>query len=414
MKESIIFTLMIFIQKEEYKLLKVKFSKIAVSMAAILSGVSVQAASWDAGDWKLGLGGNVNAFMVHTSCSASDLKSGGTTIASLACAGSVDEKGNATSSQSVQNGLLPASLNFSAKTTQEDWDLGANINVYYGINSDGGAGADALAFSSVDARQIFMTAAKKGVGEFKLGRDFGLFGFDPIIADMSLIGAGSNFLAANPGHTTLGGLGVGYVYTDRLAQMNYTTPAYVGLTGTVGVFQPLDGNGATSAGKLGVHGKASYAKGHYSLSSSFLNQKVNTTAGTSENIQGVDLFVKVNLGKVDLAAYAFKAEGMTSLAIGGLVMPGFDATTGTAEETTGKMLQATYKATPKLKLGVNLAQSEQTEVTKVENDKLTLGAYYNLTKSLTLMAEATNTESELIGAGTDKVSSYNIGAFVGF
>lgn len=396
-----------------YQMIRRNMTKLSVSVAILMAAGTAQAATWQAGEWELGLGGNVNAFLMHTSCSAGDLKSGGATMAGLACAGSVDEKGNPTDSQSVQNGLLPASLNFSAKTKQEGWDIGANVNVYYGINSNDGSGPDALKFSSVDARQVFLTAGKSGIGEFKLGRDFGLFGFDAIIGDMSLIGGGANFLASDPGHTTLGGLGYGYVYVDRLAQMNYTTPSLGGFKGTLGIFQPLDGNGATSAGELGFHGKASYTKGPATVSATFLTQAVNTTAGTSEDITGVDVFAKVDIGKIGLAGYAYEAEGMTSLAIGGLVLPGFSAT-GTPEETSGQMLQATYKATPKLKVGVNYGHSEQDVVTKVENDKITLGAYYNLTKSMTLMAEYSQNESDLKGAGTDESSNINIGAFVGF
>lgn len=389
---------------------------LSTSFFVALAAGSVQAASWTAGDWELGLGGNINAAFVNTQCSAGDLKAsvaGGTTLAGLACAGSVDEKGNFTDSSSVQNGILPASLNFSAKTTQDNWDIGANINVYYGINSTDGDGADALKFSSVDARQIYLTVGRKGVGEFKAGRDFGIFAFDPIIADMGLIGVGSNFLASDPGHTTLGGLGYSYVYVDRITQMNYTTPIANGIKGTIGIFQPYDGNGATSSGDIGIQGKASYSRGGVTVSSSFMNQGVNTTAGTSENIQGIDVFAKADIGKIGLVGYAFKAEGMTSLAIGGLVMPGFGAT-GTPEETKGRMLQATYKATPKLKLGVNYGANEQTKVTKVDNEKVTVGAYYNLTKSLTILGEFSNNESDLKGVGVDKSSNFNIGLFLGF
>ena len=388
-------------------------SRLSMPIIMLVTAGSVQAASWTAGDWELGLGGNINTNFMITNCSNGDLGAGAGTMAGLACAKSVDENGNYTDAQSVQNGLLPASLNFSAKTTQDEWNLGANINVYYGVNSNAGDGADALKFSSVDARQIFITAGKKEGGEFKFGRDFGLFGFDPIIADMSLIGAGGNFLAQNPGHTTLGGLGFGYIYTDRLAQMNYTSADINGFKGTVGVFQPFDGNGASSSGSIGVHAKGSYSRDNYTLSASYLSQGVNTDAGTSENITGIDVFFKINFGDLALAAYLYDAKGMTSLAIGGLVFPGFGAT-GTPEETSGNMLQATYQTSPKLKLGINLGHSEQDKVTQVENDRMTLGAYYNLTKSLTLLGEFTSTESDLKGVGKDEVSAMNIGVFLGF
>lgn len=403
-----------------------KLTGISISVAMLMTTGSAQAASWTAGAWELSLGGNINANFMITQCSDNDLGAGGGTMSGLACAGSVDENGSFTDAQSIQNGLLPAALNFSAKTTQDDWDLAANINVYYGINSNDGGGADALKFSSVDARQIFVTASKKDGGEFKFGRDFGLFGFDAIIADMSLVGSGANFLAQDPGHTTLGGLGFGYVYTDRLAQINYTTADMSGFKGTVGLFQPFDGKGANSSGDIGIHAKGSYSRSNYTVSATFLSQGVNTTAGTSEDITGFDLFFKIDIGALGLVAYYYDAEGMSSLAIGGLIFPGFDTNldadgnvivgtgTGAPEETSGTMLQATYQATPKLKLGINLSQSEQEEVTLVENDRLTLGAYYNVTSSLMVLAEFNSTESDLNNVGTDEVTSINVGAFFGF
>jgi len=259
-----------------------------------------------------------------------------------------------------------------------------------------------------------VTASKQGGGEFKFGRDFGLFAFDAIIADMSLVGSGANFLAQNPGHTTLGGLGYGYVYTDRLAQINYTTADMSGFKGTIGLFQPFDGNGASSSGDIGFHAKGSYSRDNYTVSATFLSQGVATAAGTSEDITGFDVYFKINLDDISLVAYYFDAEGMTSLAIGGLLLPGFDAGTGAPEETSGSMLQATYQASPKLKLGINLSQSEQEEVTLVENERLTLGAYYNVTSSLIVLGEFNSVESDLNGVGTDEVTSINVGAFFGF
>ncbi|MCG8123334.1 MAG: porin, partial [Candidatus Thiodiazotropha taylori] len=168
-----------------------KISLILSSTALTAFSVSAQAVSWDSGDWKLSLAGNVNAHYVYTTCDAGDLQSGGTTLTSLQCAGAVDEDGNPDDVSSVQNGLLPAALVFSAGTNQDGYDLNATIGVYYGTNSN-----EALGFSTVDARQIFLTFGNEGMGSFKFGRDFGLYGFDAIIADMSLIGIGAGFTPA--------------------------------------------------------------------------------------------------------------------------------------------------------------------------------------------------------------------------
>lgn len=239
---------------------------------------------------------------------------------------------------------------------------------------------------------------------------------DAIINDMSLLGVGAPFVISDPGHTTLGGLGYGYVYTDRLAQINYSTPDWAGFQATLGIFQGFDGNGVNSADTPGIHGKVNFSwdaalKG--SVFATYLSQNVITTAGTSERIQGVDLFATVRLADFSLLGYYFDAEGMSSLAIGGLVLPGFDAVTGDPEEVSGYMAQATYTL-GKVRFGINWAQNEQEKVTEVENEKLTFGVYYNFTPALTLLGEYSDQESELKDVGTDASSTYNLGAILFF
>ncbi len=393
-----------------------------LTAALLSSSTDAFAASWDAGDWKVSMGGNINAFYVQTQCDDGDLNSGGTTFTSLSCAGALDKDGNHTNTGSVQNGLLPASLNFSAATNQEGWDLSANVNVYYGIDSagaDGDAGgADALKFSTVDARQVFLTFGKSNVGTIKMGRDFGLFGLDAILNDMSLLGVGAGFVASDPGHTTLGGLGFGYVYTDRLAQIDYSTPNFSGFQATLGIFQGFDGNGANSADTPGIHGKVSYSwdavvKG--TVSATYLRQSVVTTAGTDESIQGYDVFAKVGFMDFGLLGYYYSGEGMTSLAIGGLVFPGFDAATGDPEEVSGYMAQLTYTL-GKVRFGINYSSNEQDKVTPIENKKTTVGVYYNLTSALTLLGEYSIYESTITsaGGGKDEASNFNLGAILFF
>lgn len=410
-----------------------------ISMAGVMGmATNADAASWDAGDWKVSMGGNINAFYVHTFCDNGDLAAtvangSAATYTGFACAGATDTNGvDYDDYGSVQNGLLPASLNFSAATNQDGWDISANVNVYYGIDSAGtngsnAAGADALKFSTVDARQVYLTFGKSNLGTFKMGRDFGLFGFDAIINDMSLLGVGAGFVGSEPGHTTLGGLAYGYVYVDRLAQIDYTTPNWGGFQGTLGIFQGFDGNGATSAQTPGYHAKVSFSwtgPAPGMVSATYLNQDVITTAATDEEIKGFDLFAKVNVGPVGLLGYYFDGEGMSSLAIGGLLYPGFgnDAVTGVAgtpEEVDGYMAQVTWTVIPPLRLGLNYAHNEMDKVTLMENDKWTFGVYYNLTPSLTLLAEyssmeSTRNEAAFAANDTDEAQNFNLGAILFF
>jgi predicted porin len=386
---------------------------------AMLGGVclaytgTAQAVNWQAGDWTLGLGGNINAFYTITSCDTGDLNSGGTTLAGLAC-GSTDDDAH-----TVSNGLLPASLNFSATTNQNGYDLAAHINVYYGLASQGGDGSDALAFSTVDARQVYLTFGNDDMGTVTMGRNFGLFGLDAILNDISLVGIGPTFTADNPGHTTLGGLGYGYVYVDRLSQINWTTPDMGGFSATIGIFNPMNGNatGGSAAGQdtPGFHGKVSYKwDGDLSglVSATFINQDVNLGGDTESTMRGWDVFGKLGIGDFGLAGYVYDGEGMSTLALGGLVFPGFDATTGDAEESSGYYLQGTYKI-GNTKLGLHWSESEQEKLTEVENTRITLGVYHNLTSALTLMAEYSDMESET-SIGSDETNAFNLGAILFF
>ncbi|MCM8855745.1 MAG: porin [Candidatus Thiodiazotropha sp.] len=392
-------------------------SKLVLAMlgGVCLAGAgSAQAVNWQTGDWTLGLGGNINAFYTLTSCDAGDLNSGGATMAGLACGGSPDDD-----THNVSNGLLPASLNFSATTNQNGYDLGAHINVYYGIASQGNGGSDALAFSTVDARQVYLTFGNEGMGTVTMGRNFGLFGLDAILNDISLVGVGPTFTSDNPGHTTLGGLGYGYVYVDRLTQINWTSPDMGGLSATIGIFNPMNGNanGSTAQGQgsPGFHAKASYKfDGNLNglVSATVISQEVDLAGGASSDIKGFDLFGKVSFGDLGLIGYYYDGEGMSTLALGGLVLPGFDAATGDAEETSGYYLQGSYDI-GNTKLGIHWSESEQEKITLVENTRITLGVYHHLTPALTLMAEYSDMESET-PVGTDETNNINVGAILFF
>jgi len=401
-------------------MIKPKTNQIILGLACLGTVTTAQAVTWQAGQWTLGIGGNVNIYYAYTQCSEGDLEAGGATLAGLACAGSRNERDNFDNVSSVTNGLLPSSLNISAATTQAGWDLSAHFNVYYGSNSN-----TALSFSTVDARQVYMTFGKESLGSFRLGRDFGLFAYDAIINDMSLLGLGGAFSQGDFDHTSLGGLGFGYVYVDRLAQMNYTTPEYQGFQATAGIFNPLDGEstlgGTDSGNRIGFHGKLGYSwdgplKGN--ISTAFLSQTMDVvTASEEADVFGWDLYAKVEYNQFDLLGYYFEGEGMSTLAIGGLIFPGFDGLTGREEKVDGYMLQATYTF-GNTKFGINWSESQQKRVTEVDNKKLTLGIYHNLTPNLTLVGEFSSQSSDLDAGpgreGEDETSNFNVGAIMFF
>lgn len=148
------------------------------------------------------------------------------------------------------------------------------------------------------------------------------------------------------------------------------------------------------------------------VSATFINQDMDLGGDNDSTMRGWDIFGKLGLGDFGLAAYIYDGEGMSTLALGGLVFPGFDATTGDAEESSGYYLQGTYKM-GNTKLGLHWSESEQEKLTEVENTRITLGVYHNLTPALTLMAEYSDMESET-SVGSDDTNALNVGAIMFF
>src|SRR5712691_2358326 len=210
-----------------------KHEKISFAVAAALALGSASAVhaeiGFKAGAWDLSFSGNVNGFLTRNSCD----NSAATVNGGLACnnAGGLKEV-------AIESGLLPSALVFGAKSRQAGWDIGVTIGFYPGITSSA-TGKHGIGASTIDARQNFLTFGDKAIGTVKVGRDIGLFGSDAILADMTLLGVGSGgaFLGGN---TTLGRIGVGYIYTDWIPQISYTSPKYGGFQYSAGVFQGVD------------------------------------------------------------------------------------------------------------------------------------------------------------------------------
>jgi hypothetical protein len=103
-------------------------TKLAVAVSAALWLIPISQAvagiDFNAGDWKVDVSGNVNAFYVGADC---DNGPNTAIIGGLACTGN--------RSAAVRNGLLPAALVFSATSRQGDYDVGVTIGLYPGIHS---------------------------------------------------------------------------------------------------------------------------------------------------------------------------------------------------------------------------------------------------------------------------------------
>jgi hypothetical protein len=410
---------------------------LAATLLAALAAPSARAIDVTAGKWTLSFDGNVNASYIYSNCESHPSVVGG----GLACVA-------ADSSSSVSNGLLPAALTISGATTQDGYDLGFTFGLYPGISTnDGGSpnlqaadnpnfGHTALGTAGLDIRQVFLTAGGSW-GTIMAGRNIGLFGADAILNDMTLLGVGAgNGSYAAPANTSLGSIGLGYIYTDWLSQINYTTPAVGGAKITVGIFDPLNTLGQTPINHStpGFQGKVAWTAGPLYLSASLLYQKQRipcsdpsipqascagaATGHVDYNSTAFDLGGKYDLGGLEVMGWYYRGKGVGTT---GLFVLSNDVA-GNPRDSDGFLVQATYKlgATGGTKVGVNYGQSKLDAtsldpVTLVEkNDKWSAGLYQNLTDNLLFTAEFSRLESKNQGGASNTSWNLDAGLFLKF
>ncbi|GAC1624183.1 MAG: hypothetical protein NVS9B10_09880 [Nevskia sp.] len=401
---------------------------------ALLSSASASALELNAGDYKFTVNGNINVHYIYSDCDKNPVAVAG----GLACGKSGSERSNS----SVSNGLLPAALVFGITTNQSGLDIGAHFGFYPGVSSnDGGspnlqqgapAGTNvALSTTALDVRQVYLDFGNKDVGTFTLGRNFGLFGFDAIINDITIPGVGGAGAASGgaPANTTLGSIGLGYVYTDTLAQINYTAPEFVpGLKLTLGIYDPLNPIGQAGAkhDQPGFHGKAAYtlkfdAATKLYLSSAFITQEQRDVGALGNNYRSyaADFGGKFTIADFEVLGWYYYGKGLGTTALYLLSDDG----AGHRRGSNGYLAQATYKFGD-LKLGVNYgtsrlgyanaADQRANRTLVASNSKITGGAYYSLTKNLTLVGEVTSIEAKAHNGGKNEALNFNIGTFLSF
>jgi hypothetical protein len=266
------------------------------------------------------ISGSVNGFYTHENGQAPGPNTAVT-------GGVVPVAGN---SSAIRNGLLPGYLKFDVATNQGGWDVGAHFGMYPGINSatyaaGGGANSGgkntALQTAGIDFRQTYLTVGRAGLGEFKLGRDIGLFGSEGILNDITLLSVGSTGGNVAPSNTSLGRIGAGYIYTDFQPQITYTSPNLSGFQVTVGIFEPLEsltGPGETSKspafqGKIVYDGKFGDFSARAWLSG--ITQKHNRIDGISYTGSGFDTGAKIGYGPIMLTGYYYNGSGLGTTAL---------------------------------------------------------------------------------------------------
>ncbi|WP_241127667.1 porin [Novosphingobium terrae] len=291
------------------------------------------------GDVRLTLHGSVNGYYVHNSGSPAD--------AAHTVNGGVAQAGQ--TSSSIRSGFAPAYLVGNVATTQRGWDIGMTLGFYPGITSIAAGAGSPQAFQTggLDIRQVNLTLSRPGVGEFKIGRDTGLFGVDAELQDMVLLGVGIAPANPAPTNSTLGRIGAGYIYSDWIPQITYTTPNIKGFKASVGVFQPLETVGRSEVNSTpGFQYRLTYNTKINDLSatlwSSAIIQKhdpMTGAVGTPYTGKGIDMGAKLGYGPFALTGYYYTSQGLGIIGLFQLAV----ADNGNTRKGDGYYLQGTYK-----------------------------------------------------------------------
>lgn len=374
----------------------------AATAIGLVALPSAHAVELTAGDWKIDVGGFINAYYTYTDCS-------GDAVGGLALASPALGCGGQDARSTIGNGLLPNALVTKFSTRQGDYDIAGNISIMAHT-----ATSSAIAPNSgVDVRQALFTIGNQNIGKFKLGRDYGVFGSSAILGDMTLLGVGMPIQATQRGRVSLGHIGAGYSYLGHYGQMAWTSPSFGGNNVTLAVMSPVD-NGATHDSGSAPQLQAQYAwSGEgFKVWVGGKHQKFEAIDGT-----GLDDFT-MSGGEVGASFTAGRFSGLANFQSGkglGILSDGDQLDT----KSTNWLVQGTFAATDKLTLGANYGISKNRDETPAtggleSNANLTAGAYYKLTTSVTLAFELGQTRSEAFDGATARMNGASFGGIIFF
>ena len=180
--------------------------------------------------WEVSFDGAANAFIMKNSVSDAPTSSGGATTAFDTTAGIMG--GN--DDTSIVTGLLPNVWGMTLKApTANGLDMSARLGLYTHMNGD----ENSLGNGQLNIRET--SGSISGFfGSVLVGRSLGIHQSNAILNDMLLFGVGAA-ATANNSNTTLGRIGLGYLYTDFKPQIAWTLPDLgAGFNAKIAVFDP--------------------------------------------------------------------------------------------------------------------------------------------------------------------------------
>ena len=211
-----------------------KFAVVAVPAVMALSAANTADSKillMSQEGWEVSFDGAANAFFMKNSATDAPSLSGGAAFTPSTYAGVISANDDA----SIVTGLLPNVWGMTLKApTANGLDISARLGLYTHMNG----GENALGNGEINLRET-SGSVSGSFGTILIGRSLGIHQSNAILNDMLLFGVGA---AASDGNlnTTLGRIGLGYLYTDFQPQISWTLPSMGGLGAKIGVFDPMD------------------------------------------------------------------------------------------------------------------------------------------------------------------------------
>jgi len=183
--------------------------------------------------WEVSFDGAANAFIMQNSGTNVPTTSGGAAVTFDTTAGIVAANNTETS---IVTGLLPNVWGMTLKApTANGLDISARLGLYTHMNG----GENALGNGQINIRETSGTVSGS-FGSVLVGRSLGIHQSNAILNDMLLFGVGASASAGNS-NTTLGRIGVGYLYTDFQPMVAWTLPELGnGFGAKVAILDPKD------------------------------------------------------------------------------------------------------------------------------------------------------------------------------
>lgn len=234
---------------------KIAIAAVPAVMALASTNVDSKILLMSQEGWEVSFDGAANAFIMKNSGDGAPSTAGGNAFT----ASTYGAVSGASDDTSIVTGLLPNVWGMTLKApTANGLDMSARLGLYTHMNG----GENSLGNGELNIRETSGSVAGS-FGTVLVGRSLGIHQSNAILNDMLLFGVGAAASGAN-NNTTLGRIGLGYLYTDFKPQISWTLPSVNGFGAKIGLFDPDDvqadtaGFGATEGSSPRVEAQVTY------------------------------------------------------------------------------------------------------------------------------------------------------------